>query len=191
MHTFGDLVFSTVVRRQARLRDGLLILTGSMLLAACAKVQVPGPVPFTMQTFAVVFLGAMLGGRRGGLCMILYLLEGMVGLPVFAGAVAGPADFAGPTGGYLFGFVPAAFLVGRLAERGWDRRFLAALAAMVLGSVVILAAGFAWLAVLSGPRVALAVGVVPFLPGAVLKALLAAAVLPAGWKCVRFAERAD
>ncbi|MFQ5429663.1 MAG: biotin transporter BioY [Phycisphaerae bacterium] len=191
MHTFGDLVFSTVVRRQTRVRDGLLILTGSMLLAACAKVQVPGPVPFTMQTFAVVFLGAMLGGRRGGLCMILYLLEGMVGLPVFAGAVAGPAYFAGPTGGYLFGFVPAAFLVGRLAERGWDRRFLAALAAMVLGSVVILAAGFAWLAVLSGPRVALAVGVVPFLPGAVLKALLAAAVLPAGWKCVRFAERAD
>ena len=114
----------------------LLVVVGSLFLAASAKIQVPFyPVPMTMQTFVVLFLGFALGSRLGALTVVVYLLEGAAGLPVFAGTPEkgiGIPYMLGPTGGYLVGFVLAAWAVGALAERGWGRSLpRAAMAAMV------------------------------------------------------------
>ncbi len=160
-------------------RDAALALAGTLVLVASAKIQVPFyPVPMTLQTLAVLALAAVLGARLGVATVALYLLEGLVGLPVFAGAVAGPAYIAGPTGGYLAGFLLAAALVGFLADRGWTRGWLPALAAMTLGHLVMFAAGFAWLAfgLALGADKAFAVGVAPFWAATVAKTLLAVAL---------------
>ena len=106
----------------------------------------------TLQTLAVLTLGALFGARLAAATVALYLGEGLIGLPVFAGAAAGPVYLVGPTGGYLVGFLLAAALVGWLAERGWTRGWLLALAAMTLGHLVIFVAGFAWLAPMLGRR---------------------------------------
>ncbi len=190
MRTFGDLVYPSAVRNAALVRDGLLVLSGSLLVAICAKIQVPAaPVPVTMQTFAVLLVGAALGGKRGGLALVAYLLEGAAGLPVFAGPVAGAAYLVGPTGGYLFAFPLAAFVVGTLAERGWDRRLGTALLAMAIGMLMILTVGATWLAVFLGMSEAFRVGLVAFLPAGFLKVLLAAIALPVAWRGVQRLER--
>ena len=166
-------------------RDALLALTFSLVTALSAQIAVPlpfSPVPLTGQTFGVLLTGALLGPRLGALAMLLYLIEGACGLPFFAGGAFGLARFAGPTGGYLVAYPLAAALVGWLATRGWDRRPLTMLAAMLLGSLVIFALGAAWLAHFVGASHALTLGVLPFLPGDAVKALLAARLLPLGWK---------
>jgi biotin transport system substrate-specific component len=155
-------------------RDMSLAFGGALALALSAKVQVPSyPVPMTLQTLVVLALGAAYGARLGVATVALYLAEGFLGLPVFAAALAGPAYMAGPTGGYLAGFLAAAALVGILAERGWDRSWPFLLAAMALGHAVIFALGFAWLAVLVGPGKAFVLGVAPFAAATVVKTLLA------------------
>src|SRR5689334_20832837 len=119
-----------------------LTLVGSALIALSARVAIPlpfSPVPVTGQTFAVLLVGAALGRRRGAAAVIAYLAEGAAGLPVFAGPNAGPAVLLGPTGGYLFGFIPGAWLCGLLAERGWDRRVGTTILSMILGNVAIFA----------------------------------------------------
>lgn len=175
-------------RVPALARNALLAVVGTLLLTISAKVQVPfWPVPMTMQTFVVLVIGMAYGPRLGAATLLLYLAEGAVGLPVFANTPErgiGLAYMMGPTGGYLIGFVISAALVGRLAERGWDRSILTTLAAMTLGTAVIFVLGWSWLATLIGPEKAFAAGVVPFLPGAALKIALAAALLPAAWKLV-------
>jgi biotin transport system substrate-specific component len=161
----------------AILRGAALAFVGTLVLIVSAKVQVPFyPVPMTLQTLAVLTLGALFGARLAAATVSLYLGEGLIGLPVFAGAAAGPAYLIGPTGGYLLGFLLAAALVGWLAERGWTRGWLLAIAAMTLGHVVIFAAGFAWLALALGAAKAWAVGVVPFFAATLAKTLLAAAL---------------
>ena len=161
---------------------GLAVVLGSLLLIASAKVQVPfWPVPMTMQSMAVLVLGLAYGSRLGAAAVLLYLTEGLAGLPVFAGTGAGPAYMAGPTAGYLAGFVAAAFVTGWLAERGWDRSAVKALAAMFVGHAVILGAGVGWLATLFGAEKAVAVGLVPFLAATVLKTALGAAIMQAAW----------
>ena len=167
------------------LRAIVLAIVGSLLLTASAKAQVPfWPVPMTMQTFAVVVIGMAYGWRLGGATVLLYLIEGAAGLPVFSGTPErglGVAYMVGPTGGYLVGFFAAALLCGWLAERGWDRRLVPALFAMLLGHVVIFVFGLGWLAQSIGMQKAVAVGFTPFLAGTVVKIALAAAVLWAGW----------
>ena len=107
----------------ARLYDAVLVLGGSLLVAIAAQIHLPLlPVPATAQTFAVMLLAMALGSRRAVACILAYLMEGAIGLPVFAGGGAGVAVLAGPTGGYLFGFAAAAWVTGSLADRGWDRR---------------------------------------------------------------------
>src|ERR1700757_150507 len=109
-------------RAASRARFAALAVLGTLALAVSAKVQVPFyPVPMTLQTLVVLILGAAFGARLAGATVALYLLEGLIGLPVFAGDIAGPAYMAGPTGGYLIGFLVAAVAIGFLAERGWDR----------------------------------------------------------------------
>jgi biotin transport system substrate-specific component len=168
--------------------DVLLVLAGSALIALSAQVAVPlpfSPVPVTGQTFAVLLVGAALGRTRGSAAVLAYLAEGAAGLPVFAGGLAGPAVLLGPTGGYLFGFLPAAWICGALAERGWDRRLLTTLAAMAAGDLAIFAVGVPWLARFVGAENALAFGVAPFLIGNLSKIVLAAGILPVAWACVR------
>ena len=166
-----------------------LVVAFSLLTALAAQVAVPlpwTPVPITGQTFAVLLTGALLGSRLGALAMIAYLIEGAAGLPFFAAGGAGVGHLLfSPTSGYLLAYPAAAFLVGLLAERGWDRRWLTAVAAMSLGSIVILLGGWAWLSRFVGPAGAWAAGVAPFLVGDVVKIALAAAVLPTGWALLR------
>jgi biotin transport system substrate-specific component len=138
----------------------------------------------TLQTLVVLALGAAYGSRLAAATVGLYLLEGLLGLPVFADAVAGPAYMVGPTGGFLAGFLVAAALVGALAERGWDRTWARLLAAMALGHVAIFALGFAWLSVLIGPGHAFAFGVAPFALATIVKTLLACALVGAAWSAL-------
>jgi biotin transport system substrate-specific component len=172
-------------KKYALLYDIVLIVGGSLLIALSAQIAIGFPVPITAQTFAVLMIAALLGTRRGVACVLAYLAEGAAGLPVFAQAKGGLAAFAGPTGGYLVGFVVAAFVVGLLAEKGWDRRFWTTILAMVIGNIIIYAFGLTWLSILTGPRAAAAGGLYPFIPGDILKILLAAAALPSAWKIIR------
>lgn len=165
------------------LRVAGLLLAGSALLALSARVQIPfWPVPFTMQTFAVLVVGMAYGRNLALGTVLVYLAEGAVGLPVFASG-GGLAYFAtAASAGYLIGFVPAAALVGFLAARGWDRSVPATLAAMALGTAVIFLFGVLGLLRYMTLVDALASGVLPYLPGAVLKIALAAALLPPVWR---------
>jgi biotin transporter BioY len=169
-------------------RSVSLAVVFSLLTALAAQIVIPiGPVPITGQTFAVLLTGALLGSRLGALAMIAYLFEGAAGLPFFYGGHGGLGHILGPTGGYLVAFPAAAFITGAFAENGWDKRFFTAVAAMAVGSIVILLAGWAWFSVLmqATPIVAFKVSVAPHLVGDAIKILLAAAVLPTGWALLK------
>ncbi len=168
-------------------REAVLMGTGTLFLALAAQVQVLlpfSPVPVTGQTFAVLLLGALYGSRRAPATVLTYLSVGALGLPVFAAGGWGLARLAGPTGGYLVGFLAAAYVVGALAERGWDRRPWTTAASMVLGNAVIYTTGALWLCQFVGARAVLATGVLPFLPGDAAKVVLAMLLLPAGWRLI-------
>jgi len=170
-------------------RNVVLALFGTLLLTISAKIQIPfWPVPLTMQTFVVLVLGVAYGWKLGTATMVLYMVEGAIGLPVFAGTPEkgiGLAYMMGPTGGYLLGFVAGAALCGWLAERGWDRSWALTTVAMTLGHVLILACGWAWLAtIMNSPEKAYIAGVVPFYAATVLKTALAVVIMPAAWKLV-------
>lgn len=188
-------------RTQPLVRGAVLALAGSLFVALCAQIMVPlWPVPVTGQTFATLAVGLVCGWRIGGAALLLYILEGAVGLPFFAQGTGGWAILAGPSGGYIWGFALAAALVGWLAERGWDRSVLMTGFAMLLGNIVIYIPGLIWLAQFyAGPGhdyiaatgattvwgATLAAGLTPFLLGDLLKLLLAATVIPAAWTLVR------
>jgi biotin transport system substrate-specific component len=180
-----EATLADVVGAASFTRDLILIgLTSALTgLAAQLEIRLPlTPVPVTLQPLAVFVCGAALGSRRAALAMLLYLAEGAAGLPVFAGGGAGLAHLAGPTGGYLLGFVPAAFVIGWFAERGWDRTPWRAAVAMTLGGVVLYACGVTQLAGFVGRHAALASGVYPFVLGDLLKVAVAAGSLPILWK---------
>jgi biotin transport system substrate-specific component len=167
--------------------DALTVLAASIVLSLSAKISVPFyPVPLTMQTFVVIGLGLALGPTRGLAAVLLYLAEGAAGLPVFAGTPEkgiGLAYMMGPTGGYLLGYVPAVILAGWLAERGWDRNPLTAMLAALLAGAIIYIPGLLWLgSVIGFDKPVLQFGLIPFIPGDIAKALLAALVFPATWK---------
>jgi len=170
------------------LQNAFLIVAASLVTGLAAQVAIPlpwTPVPLTGQTFAVLLSGALLGPRRGFLAQLLYLAEGAAGLPLFAGGAAGAEVLAGPTGGYLIAFPLAAAITGWLASRGWDRRFFTMLLAMLIGSSVIFLLGAIGLARFVHPPEILTSGVLPFLPGDVIKAALAALAIPAVWRGAR------
>ena len=165
--------------------DLVLIGAGAALTGVLAQVVVPlHPVPITGQTLAVILVGSTLGARRGALSMVLYLALGVAGLPWFSDASSGWGVLAGPTGGYIVGFIAAAALTGWLAQRTWDRRVLGAFVSMSAGTLVTFAVGLPWLAASLGLTLeqTLASGLYPFLIGGAIKALLAAGILPLAWK---------
>ncbi|WP_026380368.1 biotin transporter BioY [Afifella pfennigii] len=165
-----------------------LALLGTALLTISAKTKVPmWPVDISLQTMVVLLIGATYGSRLAVGTLLLYLAEGATGLPVFQGTPErglGLAYMVGPTGGYLIGFVAAAGLVGWAADRGWSRDPFKLFAVMLVASVLILALGAAWLAYLFGAEKAFALGVAPFVFGDLVKAGLAAALVPAVWSLI-------
>ncbi len=174
------------VRAAPALRWAMLMLLGSLFLALCAQINVPSElVPITMQTFGVLVIGMAFGARLGGATVALYLFEGALGLPVYAQFRGGLPVLFGPTGGYLFGFVIAAWLVGALAERGWDRNVFTAALAMLLGNIVLYVPGLIVLGAFIGGEQAITEGLVKFVVGDLLKLALAAGLLPAAWWLTR------
>jgi biotin transport system substrate-specific component len=167
--------------RERTLVERLLILAiANLLLIACAQIRIPlpfTPVPITGQTFGVLLTGALLGSRYGTLVVISYVVQGLTGLPVFAGLKGGIAVLFGPTGGYILGFIPAAFVVGWLLEKGWYKNLVLTIIAFALGNVIIYAFGLPWLAFFVGWDKVLQMGLLPFLPGDLLKMILAVLVI--------------
>lgn len=187
--TLIDTIFAGKGSRSLA-RDAMIALVATGILAISAKIQVPFyPVPMTMQSLVVLVIGAAFGWKLGAATLALYLLEGAMGLPVFAKG-GGLAYMMGPTGGYLLGFVAAAAVTGYLAERGWTKSVLGTLAAMTIGHAVIFLFGFGWLASLIGASKAYLGGVAPFYAATLFKTLLGAALLPAAWWMVERARRA-
>lgn len=179
---------AVAIRQSGKLTtlDIAAVIAGSLLLTLSAKVQVPFyPVPMTMQTLVVIGLGLALGPVRGTAALVLYLAQGALGLPVFSGTPErgiGLAYMAGPTGGYMAGYLLAVPLAGWLAERGWDRNVVSTMAAALLAAAVIYIPGLLWLGTIVGFDKVLAVGLTPFIPGDIAKAVLAAIAFPAAWK---------
>jgi len=172
------------------LRNVLIAVVGTLLLAVASKIKIPlPPVPMTAQTLVLLVLAMACGWKLAGATVLLYLAEGAVGLPVFAGTPEkgiGLAYMTGPTGGYLIGFLLAAVTVGYLAERGWDRNFGTTAVAMFIGNALIYVPGLLWLGTVVGwDKPVLEWGITPFLFGDVIKLVIAAILLPAVWKFLR------
>ena len=165
-----------------------LVVAGVLVLAICAKVQLPvpgSPVPVTLGTFGVLAIGAAYGPRLGLVTLLAYLATGALGVAVFAGEKAGLTYMMGGTGGYLVGYALAGVALGALARRGWDRSFAWMALAMLIGNVLIYAPGLVWLRGFAESwSQTLAWGLTPFLVGDALKLALAAVLLPALWKFV-------
>jgi biotin transport system substrate-specific component len=181
---------STLAPRIDVLTDALFVLAGTGLVAGAAQISISlpfTPVPITGQTFAVLLVGATLGTIRGIASLLLYLLIGIAGAPVYADQAHGWSVVTSASGGYLVGFVVAAAVTGFLAEHRWDRRFSSSISLMLTGNVIIYLVGLPWLAVVldTGLEKTLEYGLYPFVPGDVFKLYLAAAVLPSAWKVVR------
>lgn len=176
------------------LRDVGLVMVAVLGLTFCAQIRIPfWPVPMTLQTFGVLLIGTIYGMRLSGWTVSTYLFLGALGVPVFADSDAGAGALVGPSGGYLFGFLIAAMLLGRLIERGWDRTPQLLVAALTLATLVPLITGAVWLAFQVetdgvrhwGLAKAVRVGVLPYLPGALFKLTTAAAILLAGQQVAR------
>ena len=183
-------LMKTIWPQRTLARDLLLILAGSLFVALTTQIALPlpfTPVPITGQTLGVLLVGAALGSRLGFLALLAYLLDGAMGLPVFAGGTGG---IVGPTGGFLLAFPLASGLVGLLVERfGLDRGFFGTLLAMLLGNALLYLVGLPWLAAwlmgagkFGGVSALLTMGLFPFIPGDLVKAVLAALLLPTAWR---------
>ncbi len=190
MTTLAPTIYTRTFPRAASwLRDLTLIVLGALFVAALAQVQIPlpfTPVPITGQTFGVLLVGAALGSKHGTASLASYLAMGIVGLPFFAGGAHGLKIVLGATGGYLIGFIVAAYVIGLLAEHGLERSVRTSLVPFFVGTVIIYVCGVAWLTVVLGSfSKALAAGLLPFLIGDGIKLVAAALTLPAAWKAVR------
>ncbi|TPL73979.1 biotin transporter BioY [Mesorhizobium sp. B2-3-13] len=167
----------------------VLAIAGTLLLTLSAKTKVVlGPVDISMQTLAVFLIAAAFGMRLGVATLLLYMAEGAMGFPVFQGTPEkgiGIAYMLGSTGGYLAGFVVMAAIVGWAADRGWDRHPIKLFNAMLVAEVMMMAMGFAWLALLIGPEKSWQFGVMPFIVGDLIKVALAASLVPAVWSLLK------
>lgn len=188
------VLVDAILPRAGAMTDVALVLAGAALVALLAQVTIPLPiVPITGQTLGVLVVGAALGARRGAAALTTYMLAGLAGLPVFTGFTGTIAAVATPSFGFILGFIPAAFLAGWFAERTWDRRPWLAMVGFVAASIVPFLVGVPYMAyilnVVMGAGYDLggiiAVGVTPFIAGGLVKAAIAAIVIPAAWRSVR------
>lgn len=193
MSTLAESITTRARARSTVATDVALVVLGSLVVAGLAQVSIHlgfTPVPITGQTLGVLVVGGALGAWRGGAALALYLLEGALGAPFFASGTHGVSllRVSSATGGYLWGFVLAAVVVGWLAQRRWDRGFVGALGTFFLGEAIIFTFGVIWLAHAIGVpgQKALELGLYPFVVGDAIKVAIAAAALPAAW---RFAKK--
>lgn len=169
----------------ALVKNIVLVLSFAIVTGVAAQLKLEiGVVPITMQTLAVLLSGALLGSKRGALSQITYFLMGLAGLPWFARG-GGMAYLMSPTFGYIIGFVLAAYSIGWLCERGFDRQVKTAILAMLIGNILLYIPGLLWLAKFIGFKKVLAVGLYPFIPGDLVKILLAGLALPIGWRLIK------
>lgn len=195
----ADLIARPSARVRTLALDAALVLAGAAVVAALAQVEVPlWPVPITGQTLGVVVVGAALGARRGAAALVTYLVAGLAGLPVFAGFTGSIAALAKPSFGFIIGFVLAAFVAGWFAERAWDRKPLLAFVGFAAASAIPFAFGIPYMALILnvvgggsfGIGEILDFGLWPFIVGGLIKAALAAVLIPTAWIGVRAADRA-
>ena len=183
-------LFETLVSESAAsgrlLQSVIVVLAGSLLLTASAKLEIPlQPVPFTFQSLVVLALGVVFGPTLGMATVLAYLAQGAIGLPVFAGTPEkgiGLAYMVGPTGGYLLGFAIAAYVTGWLARAKWDRNIATMALAMIIGNVIIYVLGVAHLASIIGFDKAVEFGLKPFIAFDLIKVAAAALIIPSLWK---------
>ena len=174
--------------------DALAVVVASLFVAAAAQLSVPTPwgvVPFTAADIAALLVGVALGPWRGAAALTLYMAEGLSGLPVFSGGYAG---FPPVTFGFILGYIPAAFIAGWLAQRGWDRSPIRLAAALTIAQLAIYAGGLSWMAIVAALGITgapalsfktiMMMGMVPFIPAAAIKIGLATALVPAAWKAI-------
>lgn len=181
MNSSSIAFYEYLVRPAKRWMEIPILLSFNLILVASAylSINLPfSPVPITGQTLGVLLIVMALGRVRGTAIVLAYLLEGASGLPVFAGGRSGMAALMGPTGGYLFGFLGAAYVVGYLSDKGWYSGYLKSIAAMTVGTATIFVCGLAWLGVMVPDGALLEMGLYPFVPGALIKITVAAIILP-------------
>ena len=191
MNTSATACYDFLIRPAKRWLEIPILISFNLILVVSAylSINLPfSPVPITGQTLGVLLVVMALGRVRGTAVVLAYLLEGLAGLPVFAGGKSGMVALMGPTGGYLFGFLVAAYVVGYLSDKGWYAGYIKAIAAMSLGTAIIFATGLSWLAAMVPAGSVLAMGLYPFVPGALIKIALAAVVLPT---VCRFVGKSD
>lgn len=190
----ADVIARPSSRTRALALDAGLVLAGVAIVALLAKVSFfIGPVPITGQTLGVILVGAALGAKRGAAALTTYMLAGLAGLPVFAGAIAGPAYVLAPSFGFVIGFIPAAFVAGWFAERAWDRKPWLAFAGFIAASIIPFLIGVPYLAFILAAVLGVDVtmgsvldaGVWPFIVPGLIKAGFAALLIPAAWLTVR------
>ena len=186
--TLSDNIFA----KDSIFTDAILILTGSLVTAVFAQISIYlpfSPVPITGQTLAVLLVGAVLGSSKGAISQILYLIEGVIGLPVFAVGHSSISYILGPTGGYLIGFIFAAFLMGWFSENGWDRKKLTVAITAFLSNIIIYIFGLTWLSIFFPLNKILTIGFYPFIIGDILKIFLLIIILPSCWKLISSISR--
>lgn len=174
------------------IKDAFLVLGGSLFVAALAQITVYlpfTPIPVTGQTLGVLLVGVSLGARRGALALALYLVEGLVGLPFFANGQHGLTHLLSARGGYLVGFVASAYVTGYLADRKMDRHWKSAFPAFLIGQSVIFLFGLPWLGYVIGFDQVFTAGLLPFIPGEMIKIALAAGILPSAWNFIQTLEK--
>lgn len=164
------------MKNPSRPLAAFLACVGALIGASVIAIPMT-PVPITLQTLVVTVGGALLGARLATAAVLLWLVLAMFGMPVLANGGGGPGAFVGPSAGFLIAFPLAAAATGGLAARGWDRGFVRALAMMLLGHLVCLALGYLWLAHRIGPQGAWSAGILPYLPGALVKSLAGAVIV--------------
>ncbi|HQO10733.1 MAG TPA: biotin transporter BioY [Clostridiales bacterium] len=164
-------------------KEMLQVTSATFLIAFLSQIVIPfKPVPLTGQTLGILLAAGTLGRKKGMLSVLTYVLLGTIGMPFFAGGDFGPARLAGPTGGYLAGFIAAAYLVGFLSDRGYLSSFTKASLAMIAGNAVIYLFGVIWLSQFTGWNNVLSAGIFPFIPGDIIKIIVAASVIPSARK---------
>lgn len=181
-------MLDVILEKKSTLINILSVFAGSLLIALSAQIYITlpfTPVPITAQTLAVMFAGSMLGSKRAPLSVLLYIAYGAMGFPVFSENSAGLAKLFGATGGYIFGFIIAGYVVGKFSEKGWDRFLGKSLTAAAVGQILIFVPGLLWLGQFVGYANVLEQGLYPFVLGGVIKTLIAGTSAVLTWKLIR------
>ncbi len=188
----------SIVKHRSLLTDISLIAAGVVVVGLLAQVTIPLPyVPITGQTLGVILVGAALGAKRGAASLATYLVAGLAGAPIFAEFGGGPGMVLEPSFGFIIGFIPSAFVAGWMAERAWDRKFILALLGFIAASALPFVVGVPYMAWVLNSIMGLGLdfagvmnaGLIPFIPGGIVKAAIAAGLIPLAWKGVRALEK--